>query len=302
MTAGTAQPAESRHSNLTGILAMLASMALFVANDTCVKLAGERLALGEIILIRNAAATLYVLAFAIAAGGLTLPRNPPKAMLSWRMAAEALSTLLFLSALLAMPIADANAIAQFLPLAMTAAGAVFLKEHVGWRRWLAALAGLFGVLLIARPGSSAFNPAALLVIGSIATVVVRDLLTRQITFAVPTLTLTLMSAASVAPIGLLLWPFEVWTWPGIREWALLLFGGAFLTLAYALIIVAMRSGDVAVIAPFRYGVIPFALASGWLAFHQIPDAIQLTGIAVLTLAGLYTVHRERLVLRTLQRP
>ncbi len=276
---------------------MLASMALFVANDTCVKLAGERLALGEIILIRNVAATLYILVVAFVVGGLALPRNPPKGMLSWRMAAEALSTLLFLSALVAMPIADANAIAQFLPLAMTAAGAVFLKEHVGWRRWLAALAGLFGVLLIARPGSSAFNPAALLVIGSIATVVVRDLLTRRITSAVPTLTLTLMSAASVAPIGFLLWPFEVWTWPETREWALLLLGGAFLTLAYALIIVAMRAGDVAVIAPFRYGVILFALASGWLVFHEIPDGIQLIGIAVLTLAGLYTVHRERRLLK-----
>ena len=58
-----------RHSNTVGILAMLASMAFFVANDTCVKLIGEKLPLGELILLRNTAATIYILAFAAASGG-----------------------------------------------------------------------------------------------------------------------------------------------------------------------------------------------------------------------------------------
>lgn len=147
----------ARHSNTTGILAMLASMAFFVANDTCVKLIGEKLPLGELILLRNTAATIYILAFAAAFGGLMLPVNPPKRLLGWRMVMEVLSTLFFLSALIALPIADATAIAQFTPLAMTAAAAVFLKEPVGWRRWLAALVGLIGVLLIARPEQPLFR-------------------------------------------------------------------------------------------------------------------------------------------------
>lgn len=286
-----------RPGNAVGIAAMLASMALFVANDTCIKLAGERLPLGEIILIRNSAATLYILSFALVFGGLTLPENPPKRLLGWRMLAEASSTLLFLSALVAMPIGDANAIAQFTPLAMTAAAAVFLKEPVGWRRWSAAIVGLIGVLLIARPGTSAFNPSALFAIGAIVMVVARDLITRHITTAVPTLTLTLMSAAATAPAGLLLWPFEYWLSPEVPEVLLLLAGGACLTLAYAFIIVAMRAGDVAVIAPFRYGVILFALLSGWIIWGDVPDAVQSLGIAVLTLAGLYSVHRERKLLK-----
>jgi drug/metabolite transporter (DMT)-like permease len=196
-----------------------------------------------------------------------------------------------------MPIADANAIAQFMPLAMTAAAAVYLKEHVGWQRWFAAFAGFMGVLLIAQPGTAAFNPAALLVLGAIAMVVVRDLLTRQITSAVPTLTLTLMSAAAVAPSGFLLLPFETWVMPGLRETLLLATGGACLTLAYALIIVAMRAGEVGVIAPFRYSVILFALLSGWLVWGDIPGGLQLIGIVILALAGLYTVHRERQVMK-----
>ncbi len=295
ITADTDAPA--RHSNTIGILAMLASMAFFVANDTCVKLIGEKLPLGELILLRNTAATLYILAFAAAFGGITLPVNSPKRLLGWRMVMEILSTLFFLSALIAMRIADATAIAQFTPLAMTAAAAVFLKEPVGWRRWLAALVGLIGVLLIARPGTTAFSPAAILLLISVGLVVARDLLTRQISNSVPTLTLTLMSAAAVAPSGFLLLPFETWVWPGGQEISLLLASGLFLTIAYALIIVAMRAGDVAVISPFRYAVILFALVSGWLVWGEIPDALQVLGIVIVTVAGLYTFYRERLLRR-----
>ncbi len=299
-TAGST--ASKRASNTTGIIAMLASMAAFTANDTCVKLIGERLPLGELIVFRNTAATLYILGFAAIFNGLALPQNPPKRLLLWRMAAEAASTLLFLSALLAMPIADATAIMQVLPLAITAAAAIYLKEPVGWRRWLAAIAGLIGVMLIAKPGTRAFNPAAILLLGAVALVVVRDLTTRLITSAVPTLTLTLMSAAVVVPAGLLLLPFETWIWPRGHEIGLLLACGAFLALAYALIIVAMRAGDVAVISPFRYAVILFAIFAGWLVWGALPDPIQLLGIAVVTLAGLYTFHRERLSSAGLYQP
>jgi drug/metabolite transporter (DMT)-like permease len=288
---------EVRHSNTTGILAMLAAMAAFTANDVCVKLIGEQLPLGELIFLRNAVSTLYILGFAVIFGGLALPQNPPMTPLVWRMIAEAVSTLLFLSALIAMPIADATAIMQVLPLAITVGAAVYLKEPVGWRRWLAAIAGLAGVMLIARPGTGAFNPAALLCLAAVAFVVVRDLLTRTMSHTVPTLTLTLMSAAAVAPAGFLLLPFETWVVPQTREIALLAAAGASLTLGYALVIVAMRAGDVAVISPFRYGVILFALIAGWLVWGDVPTLLQMFGIAILTAAGIYTFHRERVVKR-----
>lgn len=282
-----------RPSNLTGILAMLGSMAFFVANDTCVKLVGETVPLGELILLRNTAATAYILAFAAIVGGLRLPKDAPRRLLGWRMAAEAIATLAFLTALIAMPIAGVTALAQFTPLAITAAAAIFLKEHIGWRGWLATLVGLLGVMLIARPGTSAFSPATPVLLVSVALVAARDLMTRQIPGNVPTLTLTLMSAAVTAPAGLLLAPFETWVMPGLREVLLLMLGGAFLTVGYALIIVAMRAGDVGTVAPFRYAVILFALLSGWVVWNETPDGVQIIGIAILTLAGLYSVQNER---------
>jgi drug/metabolite transporter (DMT)-like permease len=283
-----------RRSNLAGILAMLTSMATFTVNDTCIKLLNAHVPLGEIICLRNGAATLIILSFAAVAGGLTLPKDAPVKLLSWRMAAEVASTLFFLSALVRMPIADATAIAQCLPLVMTAAAAIYLKEPVGWRRWLAAIVGFFGVMLIVKPGSGAFSAEAVLILIAVVLVAGRDLITRAIHGSVPTLTLTLMSAASVMPSGLALLPFETWVWPSLREVALVLVSGLNLTAGYALIVVAMRAGDVAVIAPFRYAVILFGLISGYAVWGQLPDGIQMLGIAILTLAGIYTFHRERL--------
>lgn len=276
---------------------MLLSMAAFVANDTCVKLIGTSIPTGELIALRNLLATVEILIFAAIFGGLALPQRPPWRLLNWRLLAEFFSTIFFLTGLIALPIADATALAQFTPLAITAGAAIFLKEHVGWRRWTATAAGLVGVLLITRPGSAAFSPAALLILAAVAFIVLRDLATRAISNEVPTLTLTAMSAFISIFSGVVLWPFEDWFWPDVRVSLLLLTAATFLTVAYAFAVIAMRNGDVGIVSPFRYAVIVFAILSGWIFWDEWPDAVQMTGIAVLTAAGLYTFHRERALRR-----
>jgi drug/metabolite transporter (DMT)-like permease len=169
-----------------GIAAMLAAMGLFTTVDTLIKLTSTSLPLGEMILLRNGIASVCILAYGFFAGGMTLPAGAPRAVLGWRMFAEMFSTLTFLSALVVMPIADVTGIMQFMPLALTAAAAVFLKEPVGWRRWLAALVGLAGVLLIVPPGAGAFSPGVALAFAAIGFVVLRDIMTRQIGMNVPT--------------------------------------------------------------------------------------------------------------------
>lgn len=288
-----AAPQSSEAENLRGILAMLASMAAFVTNDTCVKLASATVPIGEIITLRNLAATAFLAAFALVFGGLHLPAHPPVRLLALRCVGELLSTLLFLVALVSLPLADMTAMAQITPLALTAAAALFLGETVGWRRWTATLVGFIGVGFIVRPGSTAFSLAGAMVMASIVFVVLRDLATRLISSAVPTLTLTVMSAASGMVAGVLLWPFEVWQAPSAGEAALLAMAGLFLALGYAFIIIALRTGDVGTVSPFRYAVIVFALASGYLVWGQTPDGWAVIGICIICAAGLYTVHRER---------
>jgi drug/metabolite transporter (DMT)-like permease len=295
MTSGAAPKFLSE--NATGIAAMLLSMAAFVGNDTCIKLIGHSLPLGELITLRSAIATLYLVVIGAVFGGLSLPRSTPWRLVSWRLVGEFFATLFFLSGLIALPIADATALTQFTPLAITAAAALFLGEHVGWRRWSATVVGLFGVFMITRPGTAAYSPAALLILIAVGFIVLRDLVTRVITSHVPTLALTAMSTFIGIFSGLVLLPFERWIWPDMRTMLLLLTASAFLCLAFAFTVIAMRHGDVGLVSPFRYAVIVFAILSGWVFWRDWPDGVQMSGIVVLTLAGLYTFHRERALKR-----
>jgi drug/metabolite transporter (DMT)-like permease len=258
------------------------------------KIAGETLPLGQTLALRNSAAVLYLLIFAAWFGGLSLPRAAPKRAFGWRIAGEIGSTFCFFWALARMPIGDITGLSQITPLAITAAGALFLGERVGARRWLAALAGLAGVLLIVQPGTSAFTWAAVVALIANAFGVLRDLATRVIGPAVPTLTLSISSIFAVMLFGLALAPFEDWRVPELREVAVLLAGGVFLTLGYAFLIISVRMGSLAAVSPFRYSAILWALLSGWLLWGDWPNEMALSGIAIVTAAGLYALHRERL--------
>lgn len=192
-----------------------------------------------------------------------------------------------------LPFADASAIAQFVPLGVTAAAAIFLGEPVGWRRWLATFVGFIGVMIIIKPGTSAFDPAALWILASLFFVVTRDLTTRQIGSGVPSLFLISISAVAVAFSGLGFLPFETWKTPGPHE-LLLIFGSAIGVLGgYYAVIMAMQSGEIATVAPFRYSIIVFAIILGITVFGERPDWSTYLGVGIVIGAGLYTLHRER---------
>lgn len=280
--------------NVAGILAMLASMACFVANDALLKLTSAHLPLGEMIFLRNAVATAFVAVLAWATGGMTAIRGAPLGYVGLRVGGEVGATVLYLTALLMMTIADITAIGQFTPLVLTAAAAIFLGEPVGWRRWLAAGVGLLGVLLIVRPGSSAFSPAAGIVFAAMGFVVLRDVATRLIPAAVPTLVITLVSSAAVLGASLAFLLFETWVWPSAVEAAVMAAAGVLLTGGYVLIIVAVRAGEIAVVSPFRYSVMLYALLIGFAVWGEAPDALSLLGVAIVIGAGLYTFHREHI--------
>ena len=200
---------------------------------------------------------------------MTMPRNPQTKMISWRLAAEFFSTIFFLSGLVALPIAEATAIGQFTPIAITAAAAVFMREPIGWRRWLAAVFGLIGVMLIIRPGTAAFSPAAILILVAVAFVVrarfndARNFPRRADIDADRYVGIDQHSVRSsdVAVRDL--------DCPGRHATHSVDARGVLFDIAYALTVIAMRSGEVGVVSPFRYAIIVFAILSGWLVWGRV---------------------------------
>jgi drug/metabolite transporter (DMT)-like permease len=279
--------------NLRGILAMTVSMFFFNIGDTLFKVLGDALPIGEMLLVRGIFGTAMVTAYAWWTGALTHVRRVLTPLMAVRTVCETACSVLFFIGLVRMSFSDVAAIGQFTPLMVMAGAAIFFGEPVGWRRWTAAAVGFLGVLLIIKPGTSAFQPMALVVLVSMMFVAARDLITRKLPADVPTVLITLSSAVGGMVIGPLLLPFETWRPMSVLEIGTMFVCALTVCLGYAAVILGMRFGDTAVVSPFRYAYMLFALLSSLLVFNERPDLMSWMGIVLVVGSGLYMVHREQ---------
>ncbi|MEL6999879.1 MAG: DMT family transporter, partial [Pseudomonadota bacterium] len=166
-------------------------MAGFVVNDALMKTVSDVVPLFQIIFIRGLFASVLIILFAWARGALRFGfAVRDRKLVGWRLLSEVLSTVLFLTALFNMPLANAVAIIQAATLSVALCAAWFLGEQVGWRRYTAIVIGFAGVLLIVRPLGADFNIYALAALAAVASITLRDLMTRQISRGVPGLAVT----------------------------------------------------------------------------------------------------------------
>jgi drug/metabolite transporter (DMT)-like permease len=286
--------------NLRGILAVLTASTAFVFNDSIVKLLSEELPSGEILIVRGVLATA-MLFIAVAAMGKMRPIGVFfQPMMLLRLIAAAGATTFIVIALRHLPLATVNTVLQMTPLAVTAGAAIVYRERVGWQRWLAALTGFLGVLLIVKPGGG-FGVAAYIVLIALFFTTTRDLTTRGLDRTIPSIFVAAGSAAAITLAGVLVVPFDgEWVLPSPWAWGLMTASAACLFVANILMVTALRAGEIAVIAPFRYTPVPLSIALGWWLWNDVPDAIASIGIALVLAAGLYTLHRERQGLRAPQ--
>jgi drug/metabolite transporter (DMT)-like permease len=278
--------------NARGILFMLATTVGFILSDTFIKLASEGFSVGQSILVRSLIAAPAVILLGWRQGAFRNLRSVMEPFLGLRLIGEVGAAATYLTALARMDIANSTAIIQIVPLAATAAGAIFLGEKVGVRRWSAIAAGFLAVLLIIRPGPAGFNAWSLLALIAVIFIVLRDLSSRALPLTTHPLTPSAMSIVAMIPLGLAMLPFEFWaplTVVGVLYCAL---SGAFLAISFVLITLAMRYGELAVVQPFRYAVLLWAVIIQIVVFSVWPDALTLIGIAMLVATGLYTFYRE----------
>lgn len=272
---------------------MAVAMATFTVNDSFMKAVTQVLPLSQAIVIRGmmTLTALLILARVMGIRTLTIPTTDRR-LLGWRTLAELGATLTFLLALRQMPLANLSAILQSLPLAVTLGAAIALKEPVGWRRMTAIAVGFGGVMLIVRPGTEGFNIWSVLALISVAFVVVRDLTTRQFSHGLPSVTIAIYTSIAVTIMGLGGLAIEDWVAVKPHVFAMLAGASAMLIMGYLFIVMAMRVGDVAIVAPFRYSALIWAILLGWLAFGDVPVGLTLLGAAIVVVTGLYTYLRE----------
>lgn len=292
--------------NLRGTGYMCLSMLAFTVNDTFVKAVTQEVPLFQTVFLRGliAIAGLVVMGFVTGAFRQRISGADWR-LIGLRSLAEIFATITFLSALLHMQLANLSAIMQALPLAVTLAAALVFGDRIGWRRLLAILFGFVGVMIIIRPGTDAFDIWSLMGVASVFCVVVRDLAVRRLGAHVPSVTVALGAALTVAAVGLglSLVPTSGMgaNFAGLTGWQPLhatqlvqiTAAGACLIVGYVCAVTAMRWGDIGVVAPFRYTSLLWAILLGLLAFGQLPDGWTLIGSAIVVASGVYTLLRER---------
>lgn len=285
----------SFQANIRGISMILLSSLVFILNDTLIKLASDRLPTGQILVMRGGVGLVLIVVVLFATGTHRYWRQALNPLVFWRTVGEVVATVLYLYALFHMPIANISAVNQIVPLMTTAAAAMFLGEAVGWRRWTAIAVGFAGVMIVMRPGVAGFDAYALAALGSMAFITLRDLVTRSFPTGMSTLLVTAVTAAAVTLTGGAISLGETWLTPSTYEWMILSGAACLLLIGYGTMILAMRGGSLAVIAPFRYVVILYAITIGYLVWGDIPDSYTIIGTLIVVATGLYSIHRERRV-------
>ncbi|MEX0590228.1 MAG: DMT family transporter [Xanthobacteraceae bacterium] len=282
----------SHTENYRGIVAMIGGCACFSANDALTKLAAIDLPVSEIVAMRGLFTLLF--AFLIIAARCEINRLPRIAdpYLLLRACIEGFTGVLIIYALSLMPIADLTAILLAQPFLMTVIGVTLLGEQVGWRRWMAVIAGFAGMLLVMKPATAEFDQVSLVALLAAFFVLGRDLLTRKIPAVVPTTVITFATALASVPIGIAGALAEPWTVPGLFPFLVVVASAAFLVFAFILMVIAFRDTDVSAVSPFRYSLVVFAVIFGIILFGEIPDSVSFVGIGIIVAAGLYMLHRE----------
>jgi S-adenosylmethionine uptake transporter len=284
--------------NLNGALLMMGSMAAFTFNDTLIKMTEGAVPLSQLLVLRGGLSSLLILGLVIWLGSLkTRISSKDWGLIAIRSASEVAAAYAFITALLNMPLANVTAVLQVLPLTVTLGAAVVFKEQIGWRRMTAILIGFAGMLLIVRPGPDGFNIYAGYALLAVASVTVRDLVTRRLSKDVPSMMVTLAAAVIVTAFAGILSLGQDWV-PVSNKNAGLIVGSSFFILgAYLCSVLAMRVGDISFTAPFRYTGLIWALILGWVIFGDWPTPLTMLGAAIVVGTGLFTLYRERALLR-----
>lgn len=213
-----------------------------------------------------------------------------------RAAASAVGSIAAVIAFTALPMAEAFVLIFLLPIFVTILSVLVLKEHVGWRRWSAVVAGFVGVLVVLRPGFRVLG------IGHLAATVCG--LSGAVSMIALRLSgshekrVTLYGAGMIGSMlvaGLMM--LANFRWPDFAQWLLLLGYGLLAALGSVLLMLATQKAPANHVAPTQYSQMLWAVLFGYVLFHDPLDWPMAIGIAIILGAGLFTFVREEQVTR-----
>lgn len=279
-----------------GILFMLLATAGFSGLDVSAKWVGQQLPIVEVIWGRY----VFHLLIIVVLFGRGRPRRLLRTGAPRLQLARALTmvgaTVAAWIALKYLPVADVTTISFAAPLLLTALSVPLLQERVGPYRWGAVIVGLVGVLVAMRPGQGALNPILLLPLFAALSNAFYQIVTRLLSRVdQPGTTHFYTALGGVLMSGAAL-PF-VWVTPTFTQWLWFAWLGCIGAAGHYCLVRAFGVAPPAVLGPFSYSQLVWAILLGWLVFGNLPDGRMLLGAAIIVASGLFILYRERVIAR-----
>lgn len=276
---------------MRGIAAMSMASLLLTIGDAGTKYLTAEYSVGQVLAIRQACALLVILPYIHWVSGWSALRVVNRTGVALRSLFFIGTTWLIVSSFAVLPLTLVTAIAFSSPIFVVALSTLVLGERVGPRRWLAVLAGFTGVLVIVRPGGSAFELVLILPVLAALSSGFRDLVTRHLARTETSIAILFWSMLAVVVAS---------SFAAVAEWkpvtpgaaAAMMAIGALNAAAHFLMIDSLRLGDASLIAPFRYTSLVWAAILGVLVWNDWPDLWTVLGAAIIVAGGLYIVERE----------
>lgn len=284
-------PQADRPDNLKGALYMVAAMAAFAVEDALFKSVAASFPPGRATLLFGLTGLAILALWSVAVREPVFVREMVRPRLLVRSGVEIGGRLFFALALAFAPLATTSAILQATPLVVIAGASVLMGTRVAASRWLAVGLGFVGVLLVIRPTPAEFDATALFAVAATFGFAGRDLATRM---SPPTVTgrqLGILGFAVVTAAGAILMPWDqgALRWPTGSEALRLGLTGVFGVLAYQSLTQAMRTGEVAVVTPFRYTRLIFALVFAVALFGERLDGWTVAGMVLIVATGVFAL-------------
>ncbi|MFG1241066.1 DMT family transporter [Xanthobacter versatilis] len=290
--AGPAAAKPAMSATVKGLIAMALSMALFVTNDTFLKLSIREIPLGEALGLRSFLAGIVLFVLIVRAGDLPALRYAFHPRVVMRSTLDTLTTFVYVAALAVMAIASSTTIYMATPLITTALAVPMLGEKVGWRSWCAIVVGFCGAVIVTRPDPSTFEAIAILPLLAALFGAIRDVSTRGIGREIPGTVVGFSGTLVLCATAAVFMAWESWKLPPVAVMAYIVASGVAFAGGTLCLVFAFRNAPVASVSPLRYLLVFGALVSGYFVFGDLPDAWTTVGMVLVVGAGLYAVHRE----------
>ncbi len=276
-----------------GILLMLFGDFMFALNDALGKWLVASFSVGQVVLIRSIGFFLVLAPMLLSQQKGTVFRIARPGLVFLRAVLTTVDTACFYAAVVHLPLADVMSFYMAAPIYVAALSHFFLREQVGWRRWMAIGIGFCGVLIMLKPSSSAFSlSAAYAIVGSLAFAI--SLILSRFLRGTSDATLVTWQTIGGVVLGAIL-TIGAWRTPSVAELLELLLLGIVSCSAHLLITRSLKLAPASTLAPLQYTMLIWGALLGYLVFGDIPESRIWIGSAIVVLAGLFIFHRQKVV-------